>query len=322
MLSNLPFGLQPEDIIILLAALSAVLTVLAIWSALTPRDVLTARARALAERRDQLKAAALAPRRLGQNARAVSIMRSVVTRLNLMRDQQATTRGLLLARAGFRSNDAMIAYLFARMVMPAVGGAVAAFLVFGAKLYGGPAIVQWGMVMAGTLIGFYLPDIYLKNLAQKRQQKMAKALPDALDLMVICAEAGLSLDSTLQRVAKELARSWPELADEYSLTSVEIGFLPDRRQALENLSARTDLVGIRMLVNSLAQTEKYGTPLADSMRVMAAELRNERLMKAEEKAARLPVILTVPMMIFILPPLFIVLIGPGIIQIIDGLSTL
>ena len=156
--------------------------------------------------------------------------------------------------------------------------------------------------------------------AVKRADKIRKALPDGLDLMVICAEAGLSLDATLMRVSQEMESTAPELADEFSLTGLELGFLPDRRKALQNLMLRVDLPGVRGVVNTLLQAERYGTPLAQSLRVMSADSRNERIMKAKEKAARLPAVLTVPMVVFILPPLFIILIGRAILNTIDALS--
>jgi tight adherence protein C len=143
-------------------------------------------------------------------------------------------------------------------------------------------------------------------------------LPDGLDLLVICAEAGLSLDAALNRVSRELGLSSPDLADELGLTAVELGFLPNRRQALMNLTKRTNLPPIRGVVNTLVQTERYGTPLAHSLRVLSAEFREERMLKAEEKAAKLPATLTVPMILFILPTLFCVLIGPAIIQVLDA----
>jgi tight adherence protein C len=229
---------------------------------------------------------------------------------------------LKLARAGNRSHDAMIAYLFAKVAMPVACAAVAAFMIFVARVYDGPIAARLLIVVVALGVGAYLPDLYVRNAADKRRKKLQKALPDALDLMVICTEAGLSLDATLQRVSQEFGKSSPELADEFSLTAVELGFLPERRKALDNLSARTDLAALRAMCNTLLQTEKYGTPLAHSLRVLAAELRTERMMKAEEKAARLPAILTVPMIIFILPPLFIVLIGPAILNTIDALSAL
>jgi tight adherence protein C len=149
---------------------------------------------------------------------------------------------------------------------------------------------------------------------------MLRQLPDALDLFVICAESGLGLDAAFTRVARELGNSSHELADELGLTAIELGFLPNRRDALTNLAKRVDMPSMRSLVNTLAQTERYGTPLAQSLRALSADYRHERLMKAEQKAAKLPATLTVPMIIFILPPLFVVLIGPAIIQVIAVLK--
>jgi tight adherence protein C len=140
--------------------------------------------------------------------------------------------------------------------------------------------------------------------------------------MVICTEAGLGLEAALYRVSDELGPNAPELADELHLTAIELGFLPDRRIALQNLTARTELPSIRGVVNALVQTEKYGTPLASSLRVLATEYRDERMLKAEEKAAKLPATLTVPMIVFILPTLFIVLLGPAILKALDSLSAL
>ncbi|MBT3401558.1 MAG: type II secretion system F family protein, partial [Rhodospirillaceae bacterium] len=162
--------------------------------------------------------------------------------------------------------------------------------------------------------------LFTANVVSRRKQKITKAMPDGLDLMVICAEAGLSLDAALERVGRELRQSWPEFADEISLTSIELGFLPDRAQALQNLARRVHISGMRGLVNTLAQTERYGTPLSQALRVLSSEMRTNRLMKAEEKAARLPAVLTVPMIIFIMPALFVVLIGPGALQTIDALK--
>jgi tight adherence protein C len=168
-----------------------------------------------------------------------------------------------------------------------------------------------------VVVGAWAPDLYVRNVASKRRVAMKKGVPDALDLLVICAEAGQSLDGALKRVASEIGLFCPELGEELTLTAIELGLMPDRRVALDNLAKRTDLAEIRSVVNALAQTEKYGTPLAQSLRVLASEYRNDRLMRAEEKAARLPAVLTVPMIVFILPPLFVVLLGPAILRVID-----
>jgi tight adherence protein C len=172
--------------------------------------------------------------------------------------------------------------------------------------------------MAAALFGSKLPDIILKNTRDKRLESIRKALPDALDMLVICAEAGLGTDAAIKRVVVEMGRNGNVLSEELNQTALELSFMPERRQALENLAERAPLPSIQAFVNTLIQTEKYGTPLARAFKVLSAEQRNERMMKAEEKAGRLPATMTVPMMLFILPALFVVLIGPAILDILDN----
>ena len=225
-----------------------------------------------------------------------------------------------LAQAGYRSKDAPVIFAFMKAILPIVFGAVAAIAIYVLKVY--EMTPLWKLVCtAGSVgLGFYAPDIVIKNGADRRKTAIRKGLPDSIDLMVICAEAGLGMDAAFSRVSREMVKATPEVADEFGLTSIELSFLPERRLALENLSERTGMEEVRAVVNTLLQTEKYGTPLANSLRVLSAEFRNERLMRAEEKAAKLPAILTVPMIIFILPPLFIVLMGPAVFRIIDALG--
>ena len=317
-MDNLPFGLSPEGLIMLSSFVAAILTVVALWNAFMHRDPMAAKARELAERRLALKEAATSGRNKKTNEKAVGVMREVVTRLNLLRSKHADAISKKLAQAGWRSHDAMVAYLFAKATLPLGAAAlVGIFLLFGEL--GGNFGAKHIMFSAGiVLFCAYLPDIFVKNAGSKRKELLRKAVPDGLDLMVICAEAGLSLDASMQRLAQEFGKSSPEFADEMALTSVELGFMPERRQALDNLNARTNLPGIRAMVNTLSQTEKYGTPLAQALRVLSAELRHERLMKAEEKAHRLPAMLTVPMILFVLPPLFIILLGPAILSVADN----
>lgn len=316
----LPPGLAVDDVVAFLAAIAAFIVTAVVWQALFDRDPLQPRLKALAARRDELRTGLIA-RAGGRTGRSrhIGAMRQVVQRLNLMRSRHAESITAKLARAGWRSRDAVVIYLFARLALPFVFGAFGLLAIHG---------LHWGnlkppldllAVLGSVLSGAMAPDIYIRNAASKRRLALQRALPDALDLMVICAEAGLSLDAALTRVARELGKSSPELADEFGLAAVELTFLPDRHKALDNLNMRTDMPAIRGVVNTLKQTEKYGTPLAQSLRVLAAEFRNERLLKAEEKAARLPAILTVPMIVFILPALFIVLIGPAILKTIDSL---
>jgi len=252
----------------------------------------------------------------------VDFMRRVALRLKLLKTQQADAVTLRLAQAGFRSKDALVIYLFAKLALPFVLGAVAVVLVYVSNLWAMSGMMKLFVAIAAVVAGAYAPEVFVANIRQKRQQILQKGLPDALDLLVICTEAGLALDAALTRVARETGPACPELAEELSICAVELGFLPDRRQALDNLSTRTDLASIRGVVNSLQQTEKYGTPLSLSLRVLSTEFRNDRMMRAEEKAARLPATLTVPLILFILPALFVVLLGPAVISAIDGLGGL
>ena len=314
-------GLGTDDLIIGMAGVSALMATVGAWYGLIDHNPGARRARELAASREQLRAG-LAGVRKRASSRQVSIglMKQVVGRITVRRSQQADRLARTLAQAGFRNKDAVVAYQFAKIVAPIAFGLTAVLLFYGFGLYAlsGPMKV---LTCFGALgFGYLLPDIYLKNTTDKRRHSMRKALPDALDLMVICAEAGLSLDATLKRVAEEFGEACAPLADELALTALELGFLPDRRQALRNLDHRTNIPGIRGMVNNLLQADKYGTPIAQALRVLSAEFREERMLKAEEKAARLPAMLTVPMILFILPPLFVVLLGPAILRTIDALS--
>ncbi|MGD8325930.1 MAG: type II secretion system F family protein [Sphingomonadales bacterium] len=316
----LPFGLTTVDAVTIFSGVAAFMLVVAMWNALTVRDPMRGRVKSLQSRREELRAGFVAPQRRTSSIRKRSQtdeVRKVFEKLKLMRKEQSEKIQQQLVRAGWRSRDAEVVYLSAKLGSPVVIGfaAIMLFLVMNILDLG---TAKRFLVTAGTIIfGFMLPDILVKNAIQKRVEAIRLGLPDALDLMVICAEAGLTLDSAFQRVAKELGSAYPELGDEFNLTSIELGFLQERRQALENLVERVDLPGVKSFVTTLIQTEKYGTPLASSLRVLSGEFRNERMMKAEEKAARLPAIMTVPLILFILPCLFIVLMGPAACKISD-----
>ena len=318
----LPGDADMELVILLAASLSVLFGVLAVWFGMIDREHTARRPKALKQRRDDLYAEMTAPRTRGLANQGIGFARRVTKRLKLLTGEQAAKVQSKLVNAGFRSRDAVTIYMFAKLVMPAATGAVMVVLIYVLNVFNLEGSMNLVLALAGILIGFYAPDLVLRNITQRRRQKLSRALPDALDLMVITTEAGLNLDSSLARVAREMRLSSPELADELELTSIELGFLPERRQALENFESRTGLPMVRALVSTLAQAEKYGTPLAHSLRTLASEMRDERLMKAEEKAARLPATMTVPMVIFILPALFIVLIGPGILKVLDNLQLL
>jgi tight adherence protein C len=317
----LPFGLTADSLLVTLVAGMAFITVLAVWYGLLERHPMERRARMLAERRDQLRGQLLkdkAPRK--RQKESLSVMRRVVGVFKLMQSQQTDKLHDRLSQAGLRSRDAIIVFLFFKVATPVLLGAVAFLLVYLLQFGDLAPAGRLAVVLGGIGLGFFAPELYVSNLTKKRQLSLGKGLPDGLDLLVICAESGLSLDASLERVANEIGDANVALGEELSLTSIELGFLPDRRQALTNLNRRTNLPSIRGVVNTLLQTEKYGTPLSQSLRVLANEFRDQRLLRAEEKAARLPATLTVPMIVFILPVLFIVLVGPAVISVMDTLA--
>lgn len=316
----LPGWLPPDALIGALAALAVLIAFLAVWQALRVYDPFERRFAQIAQRKVSLKQAALETKRRRRAVDSAGFMNNAVARLNLMRSKHASEARRLLAQAGMRSQEAMVRYLFARIMLPFAFAATVLLDSFGAHLLPIPPNFTTIAAMFAAVAGFYGPGMFVRNKSNKRGQRMQLGLPDALDLMVICAEAGLSLDAALVRVSRELEPTWPELSEEFGITAAELTFLPDRRQALENLNLRTNLASVRGVVNTLLQTARFGTPLAQSLRVLAAEFREARLTKAEEKAARLPAMLTVPMIVFILPTLFIVVLGPAALGIIDTFS--
>jgi tight adherence protein C len=282
------------------------------------------RIKALNDRREQLKAGIVAStnkrKKLTNRNEAADRVRSILTSFKMLQDDQLKKTQMKLMQAGIRTKDLAFFIIFARFILPVVLGVTAVMMIYVLDYF--PEWSWWRryMTVAGTLISAYkAPDIWLKNKITKRSHAVRKGLPDALDLLVICAEAGLTIDAAFSRVAKELGKAYPELGDEFGLTAIELGFLNERRQAFENLANRVDLEAVRGVVTTMIQTEKYGTPLASALRVLSAEFRNERMMRAEEKAARLPAIMTVPLILFILPTLFVVILGPAACSISDNL---
>ncbi len=323
-LSGIFSGTSPEVIAAMLSGMATLLVLYAVWSSFVVRDPMASRAKTLMKHRQSLQRGLQRTRhnRARDMLSSGGAVRNIVERLNLMRSKHADKVQASLARAGWRSRDHMALYLFAKTFLPICFAMLAGLLLFFMPIVDYGIEVRALMALGAIVLGAYLPEIMIKNAGTKRKLALTRGLPDALDLLVICAEAGLSLDAALKRVAGEMGRATPEIADEFQMTAIELSYLPDRAQALANLTKRTDLAAIRGVVNTLSQTEKYGTPLAQSLRVLAAEFRNERMMKAEEKAAKLPATLTVPLILFILPSLFVVLLGPAVISTIDNLLSL
>ena len=309
-----------------LAAVATFAVLVAIYAATTVKDPMARRVKALNERREQLKAGIVASsskrrRNITNRNEVGDRVRTLLGSLKMLQDEQVEKAQKKLMQAGIRSKDLAFVVIFARLVLPVVFGTIVVVGVYALDWFPDwSSLKRYGLVAATVLIFYKAPDIWLKNKITKRTNAVRKGLPDALDLLVICAEAGLTVDAAFNRVARELGKAYPELGDEFALTSIELGFLTDRRSAFENLAGRVDLDALRGVVTTMIQTEKYGTPLASALRVLSAEFRNDRMMRAEEKAARLPAIMTIPLILFILPVLFIVILGPAACSISDNLN--
>ncbi len=309
-----------------LVAVATMALVAAIYAAVTIRDPMAKRVKALADRREQLKAGIVtssAKKRVSlvRKNETTDRMRTTLEGLRVLQDSQLKAAQQRLAQAGIRKKEWAVAVIFARMIAPILLGTLMAVVVYWVDYFPEWSTFKKFMAFAAAVgIGYKGPDIFVSNLVNKRTDAVRKGLPDALDLLVICAEAGLTVDAAFGRVAKELGRAYPELGDEFALTAIELSFLTERRQAFENLAYRVNLDAVKGVVTTMVQTERYGTPLASALRVLSAEFRNDRMMRAEEKAARLPAIMTIPLIMFILPVLFIVILGPAACSISDAFA--
>jgi tight adherence protein C len=223
----------------------------------------------------------------------------------------------LLVQAGYRGQAPYITYLFFRMVMPVAMLVISLFYLFVVLDIGQPPLVKVGMCLAATYFGMYLPSLFVKNKIARRQLSIRRAFPDALDLLLICVESGMSIEAGFRKVAETIGSQSVPLAEELTLTTAELSYLQDRRHAYENLAKRTNLDGVKSVCMALQQAERYGTPMAQTLRVMAQENRDMRMSETEKKAAALPPKLTVPMILFFLPVLFVVILGPAAIRVID-----
>jgi tight adherence protein C len=254
-------------------------------------------------------------RQLIINTEPKKIFQAIFDRLNLAKELNDTAMLQKLRMAGFRGQGPVVTFMAARVIMPALLFAVAAFYVFVLLHLEYSPFVKLGIAIAAALFGFYTPGLYVQNRVSKRQKAIERAWPDALDFLLICVESGMGLEPALMKVSEEVAMHCPALAEEIALTTAELSYLPDRSKAFGNLAERTGVEAVKSLVISLGQSEKHGTPLGQSLRVLAQESRDTRMSNAERKAAALPPKLTVPMVLFFLPILFAIIIGPAIIQL-------
>jgi tight adherence protein C len=289
------------------------------------RGDLAKRMKAVALEREQMRArerarmnAQAAQNKASLRAQHNTPVRQVVDRLNLREALVDANTMNRLRQAGYRSQNALNIFLFARFVLPFVFLSIGAFYIFYLGYLGDkPLPIRILATIVIGYIGFYMPNIFVSNKVSKRQASIRRAWPDALDLMLICVESGISIEVAFKRVADEIAMASSELAEELVLTTAELSFLQERRAAYENLGVRTGLDTVKSVTQALIQAERYGTPLAQALRVLAQECRDQRMNEAEKKAAALPPKLTVPMILFFLPVLIAVILGPAGIQVSD-----
>lgn len=309
----------------LVAVFSAVAVAATVYSLVTPyfeRDQLAARIKAVALEREEIRARERArlieeSRRANLRREPKAFMREIVDRFNLRAALSDSKTVEKLRIAGFRGQAPMVVLLFARVTLPLIFFAAGVLYIFFVIDWDQTFVVKLGAAIGVAYVGFYAPVLYVSNTATKRQESIRRAWPDALDLMLICVEAGMSIEMAFHKVADEIGTQSAPLAEELMLTTAELSYLQDRRQAYENLAKRTGLEGVRSAMTSLIQADRYGTPLGQSLRVLAQENREQRMTAAEKKAAALPPKLTVPMILFFLPVLFVVILGPAALQIME-----
>ncbi len=316
--------LDRQFVIMLLVGIAAFATVATLIMPLFAGDRFGSRMKYVAGERERLREermAALADQqrdaRLRRDPR--TFMKRVVDRLNLRKALETEETHARLKMAGLRGQAPVVAFLFFRGTLPIVTFGVAAFYLYVASPFELSGLMKFCIAVGAAYIGFYLPNIFITNLIQKRQKSIRQAFPDALDLLLICVQSGMSIESAMNKVSHEIGTQSLELAEEFALTTAELSYLPQRRQAYENLGKRTGVPAVKAVGTSLLQAERYGTGLGQALRVMAQESRAGRMNDAEKKAAALPPKLTVPMILFFLPVLFVVLLGPAAIKVFETL---
>ena len=312
--------METQTIILFLASAATVMTVIAVAMPFLQKDQLSSRLNAVAKRREELsqqqRAKLQEKEKKSQFSESqVGMMKKVVEAVNLQELLASRELKHKLSQGGYRGPTAAIVFTFLRLLTPIVLALTAAFLLFVAKTFEMEFYTKLMVCFGALPVGYFFPNLMLTSQVQSRQQAFTSSFPDALDLLVICVEAGLSMEAAFHRVTEELAESAPVLAEEFGLTTAELAYLGDRAKALENLAARSGLDTVKSFTTSLIQSEKYGTPLGTALRVISTENRDARMAKVEEKAAALGAKMTVPMIAFFLPVIFIVVIGPAVIQV-------
>jgi tight adherence protein C len=305
----------------LLSAIAAMATVITFAMPYLSNDNLQRRMKSVAIERDKIRAREREKLAKGEKVALRSApkayMQIVVENLNLKKWVGEEEARATLVQAGFRGQGPYVAFLFFRLIAPISMFLFALFYLFVLTHMKYPSMVKVAVAIGAAYLGMKLPQLFLKNLIQRRQLSVRRAFPDALDLLLICVEAGMSIEVAFKRVSQEIGSQSIALAEELTLTTAELSYLPDRRQAYENLSNRTGIDGVKAVCTALIQAERYGTPLAQALRVLGQEIRDMRMAEAEKNAAALPPKLTVPMILFFLPVLFVVILGPAFIRVME-----
>ena len=320
MLDQFTSLISPPIIVTLLAAIAAFATALTVLMPVLSRDRLNSRMRVMALEREKMRATRMADLsgKDGQGRLRTApkgFMQEIVNKFNLRSVFETEEVRDRLKMAGLRGQAPLVGYMFFRVAMPIIIACVALLYLFVLADYDYPVLVKIGLAVGAGYIGFYVPNMFIQNLVQRRQTSIKSAFPDALDMLLICVQSGMSVEAAFQKVSGEVGAQSLELAEELSLTTAELSYLQDRKVAYENLAKRTGLEGVKSVCLALQQSERYGTPLGQSLRVMAQENRDMRMNEAEKKAAALPPKLTVPMILFFLPVLFVVILGPTFIRV-------
>ncbi len=306
-----------ENVVMLLTGVAAFATIFTLTAPLMNSDKLSTRMKYVSTEREAMRARAreaLAQEKTRLRHTPKGFMKQVVEKFargNVLENAAVKEK---LRQAGFRGPGPMYTFVFFRFVMPPLLFLVTLLYLSFLNDFGLQPMARLAVACAAAFAGFYLPNLFVENVISRRQDSIRKAFPDALDLLLICVESGMSIEAAFQKVAAEIGAQSVELAEELGLTTAELSYLQERRMAYENLARRTGLPGVKAVVTSLIQAERYGTPLGQALRVMAQENRDIRMSEAEKKAAGLPPKLTVPMIVFFLPVLFGVILGPAIIK--------
>lgn len=312
-------AMKPENAVMILVGLAAFATIMTLAMPLLATDRLGTRMKAVASEREALRQRfreqmAQEKTRLRQTPKGFT--KQVVERFARGHTLENEAIKEKLRQAGFRGQGPIYTFVFFRFVMPPIVFLVVLFYLYFVNSFGLATMPRIAVAGAGAFVGFYLPNVFVQNVIARRQESIKKAFPDALDLLLICVESGMSVEAAFARVAAEIGSQSVELAEELTVTTAELSYLQERRKAYENLASRTGLPGVKAVVTSLIQAERYGTPLGTALRVMAQENRDMRMAEAEKKAAGLPPKLTVPMIAFFLPVLFCVILGPAAIKVL------